>query len=209
MNESPAEIETVFAEAANTEELIALAAAGDAHAYERLVCGVSARLCALGHRMLNGFPQVRRWEQTDDVLQESLLKLYRALTAVKPSSSSAFFGLAATVMRRVLIDMSRHYYGVLGLGNQHQSADVEADHVQHDHVHSDNSPLQSLDDWTAFHTAIEGLPDDEREVFSLVWYLGLSQVQVSEILDVSTRTVIRRMNRARLQLRAALQFPGR
>lgn len=34
--------------------------------------------------MLRGYPLVRRWEQTDDVLQNSMMRLYRALAEQPP-----------------------------------------------------------------------------------------------------------------------------
>jgi RNA polymerase sigma-70 factor (ECF subfamily) len=48
--------------------------------------------------------------------------------------------------------------------------------------------------------AIEGLPDDEREVFDLVGIHGLTHVEVATVVGVSEKTVQRRLNRARLLL---------
>ena len=48
--------------------------------------------------------------------------------------------------------------------------------------------------------AIEGLPEDEREVFELVRIQGLTHAEAAEVLGVSVKTVQRRLNRARLLL---------
>ena len=48
--------------------------------------------------------------------------------------------------------------------------------------------------------AIDNLPEDEREVFGLVRLQGLTQVEAAEVLDVSAKTVQRRLNRASLLL---------
>ena len=48
--------------------------------------------------------------------------------------------------------------------------------------------------------AIDNLPEDEREVFGLVRLQGLTQVETAEVLDVSVKTVHRRLNRASLLL---------
>jgi RNA polymerase sigma-70 factor (ECF subfamily) len=48
--------------------------------------------------------------------------------------------------------------------------------------------------------AIEGLPDEEREAFELVRIQGLSYAEAAEVTGVSTKTVQRRLNRARLLL---------
>jgi RNA polymerase sigma-70 factor (ECF subfamily) len=42
--------------------------------------------------------------------------------------------------------------------------------------------------------AIENLPEDEREVFSLVRIQGLTRAEAAEVLDVSAKTVQRRLN---------------
>jgi RNA polymerase sigma-70 factor (ECF subfamily) len=44
--------------------------------------------------------------------------------------------------------------------------------------------------------AIENLPEDEREVFSLVRIQGLTQAEVAEMLDISAKTVQRRLHRS-------------
>ena len=41
--------------------------------------------------------------------------------------------------------------------------------------------------------AIDGLPEDEREVFSLVRIQGLTQAEAAEVLGVSAKTVQRRL----------------
>jgi RNA polymerase sigma-70 factor (ECF subfamily) len=52
--------------------------------------------------------------------------------------------------------------------------------------------------------AIDALPEDEREVFGLVRIQGLSNVEVAEILGVSTKTVQRRIHRSLVLLANAL-----
>src|SRR5262245_45908892 len=44
---------------------------------------------------------------------------------------------------------------------------------------------------------IEGLPEDEREVFELVGIQGLTHGEVATVVGVSEKTVQRRLNRAR------------
>ncbi len=190
----------------DTADLLARASEGDPVAFDALISHVSLRLCAIAHRMISRYPRVRRWEDTDDVLQEGLLRLHRALSEVRPTNVGGFFGLAATIMRRLLIDLSRHYYGVYGMGAKHQSglnskiddAELAIEHVQHMQL------SEQLEQWAAFHSTIDTLPELEKEAFSLAWYSGLSQRQISVVLEVSERTVIRRMNRARIALYHAL-----
>jgi RNA polymerase sigma-70 factor (ECF subfamily) len=44
--------------------------------------------------------------------------------------------------------------------------------------------------------AIDRLPEDEREVFSLVRVQGLSHAEAAEVVGVSTKTIQRRLNHA-------------
>ena len=63
---------------------------------------------------------------------------------------------------------------------------------------------EQLEAWTAVHKQVEKLPDEEKEVFDLLWYQELSQADVAELLNISTRTVKRRWASARLMLHEAL-----
>jgi RNA polymerase sigma-70 factor (ECF subfamily) len=185
------------------QSLLDRALEGDDGAYEELIGDASERLRRLTHRMLAGFPHVRRWEETDDVLQAALVRLYRSLGAVRPESTKAFFGLAATQIRRQLIDLARHYYGVYGEGALHhtdpgrQAADDPGGVLARASL---ADQPEDLLEWTAFHEAVDELPEEEKEAFSAVWYGGLSQKDVAKLLGVSERTIIRRMNRARLAI---------
>src|SRR5262245_35464825 len=66
--------------------------------------------------MLKGYPNVRRWEQTDDVLQNAVIRLHRALQQLTVQTPLDFFRLAALNIRRELLDLARHYYGPQGRG---------------------------------------------------------------------------------------------
>lgn len=181
--------------------------ADEPHAFDELIQYVSRRLRSLAKKMLARYPHVRRWEETDDVMQTALLRLHRSLSEVRPESKRAFFGLAATQMRRTLIDLARHYYGANGLGKNYKSVAGEqtesfGDPMQR--VAANQDKPDNLARWSDFHEAIDKLDEEEKEVISLVWYGGMLQKEVAELLEVSERTVIRRMNRARLALHEML-----
>ncbi len=184
----------------DTAILVAKANAGDESAFDELIAHVSRRLCAIAHRMLDKYPHVRRWEQTDDVLQEALIRLHRSLSEVSPGSVGKFFGLATTLLRRTLIDLSRHYYGVYGLGARHKSRGFNRGQSSDQFNEVAAEVSDHLEDWSEFHRAVEQLPTVEKESFCLRWYGGLTQRQISEVLQISERTVIRRLNRARISL---------
>ena len=64
---------------------------------------------------------MHRWEQTDDVVQNALVRLRRALETTSPESVRSFVNLAAVQIRRELIDLARHYHGPNGMGAHHES----------------------------------------------------------------------------------------
>ena len=66
------------------------------------------RLSRLARKMLRSYPGVRRWELTDDIVQNAALRLWQCLDAVKPASVRSFINLAAVQIRRELIDLARH-----------------------------------------------------------------------------------------------------
>jgi len=185
---------------ANTVQLQALldqAGQGDEQAYGELVSIASTRLHKLARKMLRDFPRLRRWEQTDDVFQTAAMRLHRSLSDVQPESVRQFFGLAATQIRRTLIDLARHHYGPEGHGAKHESGTNGERNIEAD------SP-ETLALWAEFHEQVGQLPDDEREVFQLIWYSGTTQKEAAELLGISERTVLRRYYRARIQLRHTL-----
>ena len=186
---------------AETQFLLNQAAQGDEQAYDDLIAQASDRLLKLTRKMLRRYPNLRRWEQTDDVFQNAAIRLHRSLRKVKPDSVRWFYGLATVEIRRTLIDLCRHHFGPQGAAGKYQS-DIKAD--DEDHGILQNEPDQhdpdSLEAWSQFHEAVEKLPDEEREVTHLVWYGGMKQAEVANVLGVSVPTVKRRWYRARLHL---------
>lgn len=188
------------------QNMLDVAATEDDGDYGQVIASASERLLKLTRKMLRSYPHVRRWEQTDDVFQGAVMRLYRSLHEVKPQNERMFFGLATTQIRRTLIDLARHYYGPLGIGAKHHSdgnLGVSRATLQN---HPDGaSRPETLEEWAGFHEAVEAISAPEREVFQLVWYGGLEQKEVASLLDVSVPTVKRRLHRARRSLSRALQ----
>jgi RNA polymerase sigma factor (sigma-70 family) len=196
-----------FGETTMIEQLLGRLRAGDGAARDPLLGVVCERLGRLAHKMLRDFPGVARWEGTDDVLQNATLRLCRALKDVTPESPRSFFNLAAVQIRRELIDLARHYNGPHGMGAHHQSlgpSDVRKNPGLECPAADTNEP-GGLTDWTEFHEQVEALPDEQREVFNLVWYQGLTQVEAAALIGVTERVVKWRWRAARLTLHQALR----
>ncbi len=183
-------------------------AAGDLAARDTILEICSSRLRALASRMLTRFPNVRRWDDTDDVFQNAAMRLHRALGQMRLESPRSVMALAATQIHRELIDLARHHAGPMSFAANHASSfprptnDDGAAAAQP--IEGVEHPTEELDRWTLFHEAIGNLCDDHREVFQLVWYLGADQKTIAALLDVSERTVKSRWREARETVRAAL-----
>lgn len=191
----------------NTPEFHALLArirAGDPAARDELIRACQDRLVRLARRMLRGFPNVRRWADTGDVFQNAAMRLLRALEQMDVADTRGLFNLAATMIRRELIDLARHFNGPEGVGANHAShAPGDAGRCVPDRPDPAADPGK-LERWTALHEAAERLPVEEREVFGLVFYHGWTQAQVGALLGFDPRTVRRRWQAACLALHAAL-----
>lgn len=178
--------------------------AGDATALNELILLASKRLEILTRQMLRDYPRVHRWTQTDDVLQNALMRLCRALESVEPADIQEFHRLAAMQIRRELIDLARHYSGPQNAAAHHESWAGDPGQVQRtpDDADATHDPA-ALADWSDFHTQVAALPDDEREVFGLVFYHGMTQEDAAEVLGVAVRTIQRRWQNAMLSLHRA------
>ena len=180
---------------------------GDETARGELLQCASERLRSLARKMLRAYPRVHRWEETDDVLQNAALRLHRTLGEIVPATPRDFFRVAALNIRRELLDLAKHYFGPLGHGAQHASWG-SGDSSAGAPAPADRGDLSTepsrLAAWGEFHEQIGALPDEEREVFDLLWYQGLNQAEAAELLGVSERTIKRRWQAARLRLHEAL-----
>ncbi len=187
--------------------LLARASAGDAAAWAGVIEHSRGRLVRLARKMLHSFPRVHRWEDTDDVLQGALLRLLRALEAVRPQSVADYFALATQQLRRELLDLARHYYGPQGPGAHHASVasdPASAATPTPDWAEASSNDPGRLAALTEFHEHVAALPEPERQVVELLWYHGLTQAEAAEVLQISVPTVKRRWLAARLDLQKAL-----
>ena len=182
-------------------------AAGDLSARGPILELCARRLRVLASRMLDQFPGVRRWDDTDDVFQNAVLRLHRALAEVRPQSPRDVMLLAAAQVRRELLDLARRYAGPHSHAAHHATNVVmKGRDPDAPAFHTDRSaaPEEGLDRWSAFHETIADLPAEHREMFHLVWYLGVDQRTIACLLDCSPRTVKTRWREAREAVRAAL-----
>lgn len=177
---------------------------GDKAASDELVRGALSQMERLARKMLRRFPRVRQCTETGDVLQSSLMRLLRALQQVQPASTREFYALAATQIRRELLDLARHYNNPARLATHRLGSPFEDAPADVPEPPARVADGRDLDRWAAFHQEVEKLPAEEREVVSLIFYHGWSQAAVADLFQITVRTVQRRWQSALTRLQSVL-----
>lgn len=183
--------------------LIDLAKTGEPKARSLLLDHACERLLKLTRKMFRGYPGLQRWEQTDDVFQNSLVRLHRALADVEVQSVRHFFNLAAIQIRRELLDLKKHHFGPEGRGSNHHTDHQPSDDAGGS-ISSQADEPEDLSMWGEFHDRVERLSDEHREVVNLLFYEGLSQEEAAVVLGISLRTLKRRWQEAKFRLHEEL-----
>lgn len=130
----------------------------------------------------------------EDLVQETMLRAWRALDSLKDEKSAKYWLL--TILRR---EHARHY--------RRQRADT---------VDVDDMPLEdkaTLGTGTSaevdeIRRAMFRLPEDYREPLVLQILMGYSTREIAETLEIRQGAVLTRLHRARRKLRELMDRPG-
>lgn len=182
---------------------------GDEAAKDELIKFAMERLRRLARKMLRENAAVKRWNDTDDVLQNALVRLHRALLTERPETTQRFISLAAMQIRRELIDLWRHFYGPAGHGARYISDPGDGDpsgnrRPLHEPAGANTGPEDQVDREIDIHLAVEKLPEEMQVLVDRSIYLGMTQEEIAQELGISTKTVKRRWREARLKLEQLL-----
>src|SRR5262249_55764967 len=143
--------------------------AGEADAHNELINHAAERLRKLTRKMLHqDFKRLRRWEGTGDILNNAVLRLMRALQAVPPITTKEFFQLATRHIRWELRDLARHYRDNLSADGPMKGKRASDERPAREVSTTSGNPSR-LAAWTEFHSAVDALPEGERDVFDLLW----------------------------------------
>ena len=154
------------------------------------------RLCAnLLHRHYPRLTRPPMNMESAEMVGEVVEGLLKAMNTVRPQTVRQFFALVNQHMRWQLNDLARR------LDKQPAFVELREESL----VAPASSGSGITPDGRRMLSAIDNLPEDAREAFELVRFQGLTQVEVAEVLNVSTKTVQRRLNRASLILTRELK----
>ena len=186
---------------------------GDDRVRDAIISRVSARMVVLADRMLRRSRRVARWVEKEDLAQRAAMRLHQALAELAPSTPEELLNFAALQLRRELCDLARHHLRAHGHGANYDSdagrrlmAGSMLTAVDESNSHSG---AHALAGWTEFHAYVDTLPADEKRVFNLLWYDGLTQVEAATVLGISERQLRRHWQSARLMIRKKFGDSGR
>jgi RNA polymerase sigma-70 factor (ECF subfamily) len=158
------------------------------------------RLHALcGNLLVRSYPRLMRPPlnlQADEMLSAVVERLLKAMRGYRPQNVRQFFALANQHMRWELNDLARR------LDKQETMVEL------HDSFVPDSPPTggsKASPNTLRILEAIDSLPEEEREVFSLVRIQGVTHAEAAELLGVSAKTIQRRLNRSLLLLSETLE----
>lgn len=180
-----------FAESLTIQACLDRYRAGDSVALDELLGHCRERLRLLTRQMLGGFPQVHKDNDTSDVLQEGLLRISKAIVQIQPATALDLFKLAATNLRWALLDLNKKLQ---------DRDDVHLDGAWELLPDQQTPSPQELTVWAEFHDYIACLPDDQRCLFDLLYYQGLSLTAAADLLGQPLSTLRRHWLEAQLNI---------
>lgn len=146
-----------------------------------------------GNLLFRSYPRLTRPPlnlRSEEMLSAVVERLLKALRDARPGNVRQFFAIANQHMRWELNDLARRLDDQTRVLPLHDGLRAAAD--------SSASPISPSA--LRLFQAIDELPDEEREVFGLIRIQGMTRSEAAEILDISVKTVQRRVNRALLLL---------
>lgn len=165
-------------------QLLSAWSAGDARALEQMVPLVEAELHRMAHARLRN-ERAGHTLQTTALVNEAFMRMIDWQN-IAWESRTQFFGVAARVMRNVLVDHARNRKGIkVSLSEaEGQSAEGDAD-------------FDALNDAL---TTLEQFDPRRGKIVELKFFGGLAVEEIASFLGISPRTVAREWKLARAWL---------
>lgn len=179
-------------------QLLEAWSAGEEKALDELMPHVYQELHSLAARQMRR-ERADHTLQTTGLVNEAFLKLVEQ-DEVQWTNRSHFFAIAATAMRRVLVDYARERGAQKRGGN--------AKRVSLDRVQLANSPDVDLIDLEDCLSRLEKLDPQQVKIVELRYFAGCTIDEAAEALQISPSTVKREWRMAKVWLRAEMQKTG-
>jgi RNA polymerase sigma-70 factor (ECF subfamily) len=178
-------------------ELVRVAQGGDTKAFDELVKRYRDKVYRLSFKIL------RHEEDASEALQDAFLSAYRGLKNFKAESTFSTW-LYRIATNASLMKYRRRREGHISL-EQSQSPEGGGEPLQiPDWTAQPLTDLLNSETREAMEDGIQKLPEELRTVFVLRDIEGLSNSEVSEVLQLSVAAVKSRLHRARIFLRDRL-----
>jgi RNA polymerase sigma-70 factor (ECF subfamily) len=185
-------------ETANTISLAALKA-GDREAFARLVDETSAHIYRVAHQILDDD------QDAEDVLQDTYIKAFRALSDFEGRSSLTTWLYRIAVNEALMLVRKRKPQTLSVDESTPFDSDAESDGMEIvDFCCLPEGELLSSESRRFLDRAVQNLPENLRVVFVMRDIEGLSIQETAEALNLSENNVKTRLLRARLHLRQEL-----
>ena len=168
---------------------------GDPAALDRLIPVVYDELHRLAHIYMTR-ERPGHTLQSSALVNEAYLRLVDA-GPVEWKNRTHFFAISASVMRRILVDFARAHGSRKRWGNAHQVAFEEGMIASPGR----NRDLIALDDALQ---ALDRIDPREARVVELRFFGGLSAEETAEVLKISSKTVLREWEHAKVWLQREL-----
>lgn len=131
---------------------------------------------------------------TDDVLNDCVVRLIAVLRGETFNDSTHFLSYAARIMRNHLLDLAKKHRPELV---PQAESNRTAPNPLRDAADSTNDP-ELLARWSEIHAIIALLPDEERVLFDLIVYQDLTLTETSALLSIPLTTLRTKWQNARL-----------
>lgn len=188
-----------FEHSTRINNLLAQVKAKEPKAREELISHSLERLQRLSRKMFRKHPILCNLEQTDDIVQKLVIKLHKILDDLTPEDTSSYFKLASQNIRWILLDLARSGEA----RHQSKNSDERITLIQKEELLNTkdlNSGPASYAEWTEFYEKLEGLPEENKQLFDLLWFQGLSQADAAKFLGIPLRTLVRKWMTTRIMI---------
>jgi RNA polymerase sigma-70 factor (ECF subfamily) len=170
-------------------------------AFEELVEGYQRRLVAIMHHLVGNA------EEAEDLAQEVFLRVYRARKKYRPRSkfSTWLFTIANNLALNALRSRQRKPVVPLNTRDSGPLGPRPAEQLVQDRSGPPGQRLQQEELAAVVRRALEGLNERQRMAVILNKFEDMNYAEIAEVMNLTTKAIKSLLNRARTNLRNALQ----